>query len=155
MAPPAPRGPLQYRPASAFPLPFLGPRQAQQSYARFRGQHTPDSMASDNQSVPESPPMKPPKGVPADQLDGLFRAPESEFTGKRNELAKSLREDGESEAAAWVKSLKKPSRAAWLVNQVSARKPKEIGQLLEVGEELRKAQEEMLAGAPDREKLRD
>jgi hypothetical protein len=93
--------------------------------------------------------------VPADGLDKLFRAPESEFTSKRNELARSLREDGDGEAADWVKTLKKPSKAAWLVNQLASRKPKEVGELLEVGAELRQVQEEMLAGAPDRDKLRD
>jgi hypothetical protein len=93
--------------------------------------------------------------VPADRLDQLFRAPEEEFTAKRNELARSLREDGEGEAADWLKSLKKPSKAAWLVNQLATRKPKEVGELLEAGAELRQVQEEMLAGAPDRDKLRD
>src|SRR5262249_43196604 len=99
--------------------------------------------------------LDPPVAVPADRLNELFQAPESEFTSKRNDLAKSLREDGEGEAADWVKSLKKPSKAAWLVNQLAARKPKEVAELLEAGEELRHAQQELLAGAPDRNKLRD
>ena len=60
-----------------------------------------------------------------------------------------------AEAADWVKGLKKPSRAAWLVNQLAVRKPDEVAELLEVGEELRAAQEEMLAGSADRERLRD
>ena len=96
----------------------------------------------------------PPKGVPEEQLDDLFHGPLEEFTPARNELAKALRSDGDAEAAYWVKGLKKPSRAAWLVNQLAARKPKEVRRLLDVGEELRAAQEEMLAGSADREKLR-
>jgi hypothetical protein len=99
--------------------------------------------------------IDPPKAVPEDELDRLFHGPLEEFTSARNELAKSLRSDGEAEAADWVKSLRKPSRGAWLVNQLAARKAKEVGGLLEVGEELRAAQEEMLAGATDREKLRE
>jgi hypothetical protein len=97
----------------------------------------------------------PPKAVPEDALDRLYHGPLEEFTAARNELAKSLRSDGEGEAADWVKGLAKPSRAAWLVNQLAVRKPDQIAELLETGRELRGAQEEMLAGATDRDQLRD
>jgi hypothetical protein len=97
----------------------------------------------------------PPKDVPEKKLDELFHGPLEEFTVARNELAKSLRSDGDREAADWVKGLQKPSRAAWLVNQLAVRKPKDVRRLLEVGEELRAAQEEMLSGSADREKLRE
>jgi hypothetical protein len=103
----------------------------------------------------ESNPLKSPKGVPSEALDGLYRAPFEEFTTARNELAKELRSDGKAAAADWVKGLQKPSRAAWLVNQLAVRKAKEVGELLELGGELRAAQEEMLAGSPDRAKLRE
>jgi hypothetical protein len=96
-----------------------------------------------------------PPGVPADQLDRLYHGPLEEFTPARNELAKSLRSDGKGEAADWVKGLTKPSRAAWLVNQLAVRKADEIAELLEAGRELRAAQEEMLAGSADRDKLRE
>lgn len=99
--------------------------------------------------------IDPPKAVPEDALDRLFHGPLEEFTSARNELAKSLRSDGEAEAADWVKSLRKPSRGAWLVNQLATRKADQVSGLLEVGGELRAAQEEMLAGATDREKLRE
>lgn len=102
-----------------------------------------------------SRPLDPPKGVPGEAVDSLYEGPLEEFTGKRNELAKSLRSGGAGEAAEWVKALQKPSRAAWLVNQLSVRKRDEVGRLLEAGRELRAAQEEMLAGAADRSKLRD
>src|SRR5512133_1155084 len=81
-----------------------------------------------------------PMALPDDALDGLYHGPLEEFTSARNELAKSLRSDGEAAAADEVKALRKPSRAAWLVNQLGVRKPKEVGELLEVGEELRAAQ---------------
>jgi hypothetical protein len=103
---------------------------------------------------PKASPTDPPDGVPAKELDRLFHGPVEEFTPARNELAKSLRSDGIREAADWVKALKKPTRAAWLVNQLAARKPKEVARLLEVGAELRRGQEEMLAGSADREALR-
>jgi hypothetical protein len=99
--------------------------------------------------------ISPPKGVPEKRLGELFHGPLEEFTAARNELAKSLRSDGDAEASDWVKGLKKPSRAAWLVNQLAVRKPKDVRKLLEVGEELRAAQEEMLAGSTDSEKLRE
>jgi hypothetical protein len=97
----------------------------------------------------------PPKGVPGDQIDRLYHGPLEDFTAARNMLAKSLRSDGKGEAADWVKGLTKPSRAAWLVNQLAVRKPDEIAELLEAGRELRAAQEEMLAGSPDRDQLRE
>ena len=93
--------------------------------------------------------------MPEKELDELFHGPLEDFTPARNELAKSLRSDGKSEAADWVKALKKPSTAAWLVNQLAARKSKDVARLLKVGEELRAAQEEMLAGTADRDKLRE
>jgi hypothetical protein len=89
------------------------------------------------------------------ELDELLHGPLDDFTAARNELAKSLRSDGKKEAADWVRGLQKPSRAAWLVNQLAVRKPKDVGRLLDVGKELRAAQEEMLSGSADREKLRD
>jgi hypothetical protein len=97
----------------------------------------------------------PPDGVPSDALDGLYHGPLEDFTAGRNELAKSLRSEGDSAAADWVKAVPKPTRAAWLVNQLAARKADEVAGLLEVGRELREAQEEMLAGSTDRTKLRD
>src|SRR5258706_6506747 len=95
----------------------------------------------------------PPNRVPDAALDGLYQGPLEEFTAARNELAKSLRADGAAAAADWVKGLPKPTRAAWLVNQLAVRKASEVAALLELGSELRAAQEEMLAGATDRTKL--
>src|SRR4051812_24690552 len=100
-------------------------------------------------------PLNPPKGIPPKALDELYGRPLEEFTAARNELAKELRSDGKAEPADWVKGLPKPSRAAWLVNQLSEQKADEVAELLELGGELRAAQEEMLAGSTDRAKLRE
>jgi hypothetical protein len=97
----------------------------------------------------------PPDGISSDALDHLYHGPLEDFTQARNVLAKSLRSEGKGAAADWVKGLTKPSRAAWLVNQLAVRKSKEIAELLATGRELRAAQEEMLAGATDRDKLRE
>jgi hypothetical protein len=99
--------------------------------------------------------MSPPDGVPGKELDELFHGPLEEFTPARNELAKSLRSDGKAEASEWVKALTKPSRAAWLINQLAVRKSDEVSDLLGTGRVLQAAQEEMLAGSPDRDKLRE
>jgi hypothetical protein len=99
--------------------------------------------------VPAQPnPLEPPKEVPQDALDALYRGPLEEFTASRNELAKET-------GSGWVKGLAKPSRAAWLVNQLAVRKADEISELLALGKELRAAQEEMLSGSTDRDKLRE
>jgi hypothetical protein len=97
----------------------------------------------------------PPEDVSSEELDQLYHGPLEDFTEARNMLAKTLRSEGKGTAADWVKGLTKPSRAAWLVNQLAVRKSKEIAELLATGRELRAAQEEMLAGATDRDKLRE
>lgn len=98
--------------------------------------------------------LEPPEGVPEPALDRLYRGPIERFTPARNELAKSLRSEGEAAAADWVKALKKPTRAAWLVNQLSQRKSAAVKKLLDAGAELRRRQEELGAGAADRDALR-
>ena len=98
--------------------------------------------------------LDPPKGVPAPQLNRLYSAPLERFTESRNELARSLKAAGNPDAADWVKALKKPTRAAWLVNQLASRKPAAVKRLLDAGAELRRRQEQMIAGRADREQLR-
>ncbi len=98
---------------------------------------------------------EPPSGVPEKKLDRLFRGPLEEFTATRNELAKSLRSEGKTEAADWVKGLQKPTRAAWIVNQVAGKNGKALHQLLRASAELRDAQDEMLAGSTNHRKLRE
>ena len=111
-----------------------------------------------NGSVPDeeaAAAAHPPAGIADEELDRLFHGPLEDFTSERNDAAKSLRSEGKDEAAGWVKALRKPTRGAWLVNQLAVRKTEEVDRLLAAGRELRAAQEEMLAGSPDREKLRE
>ena len=79
----------------------------------------------------------------ADELYGL---PPGEFTRARDERAKRLRADGEREAANAVKALRRPTVAAWAINQLARRRRKDLDALLSAGEELRAAQEELLTG---------
>lgn len=87
----------------------------------------------------------------ADELYGL--AP-GEFTSARDARAKELRSAGDREAANAVKALRKPTVAAWALNQLSRRKGKDLDRLLAAGEKLRAAQEELLAGG-DRSAFQD
>jgi DNA repair exonuclease SbcCD ATPase subunit len=101
-----------------------------------------------------SNPLEPPAGVPEDQLDRLYHGPLEEFTAGRNALAKELRDQDEREAAGWAKALPKPTGAAWLVNQLVARKPREVKRLLEAASKLRELQGALLEGDVDQGRLR-
>ena len=79
----------------------------------------------------------------AEQLYGL---PPGDFTRARDAHAKELRGDGERDAANAVKALRKPTVAAWALNQLTRRRKKDLAALLSAGENLRAAQEELLAG---------
>ena len=88
-------------------------------------------------------------------LDGLYAGDFDDFVTRRNELAKELRAEGDSDGADRVRALKKPSRGAWAINRVSADEPKLRDALLEAGAALRKAQEKVVAGSGDRAELRE
>jgi hypothetical protein len=79
----------------------------------------------------------------ADELYGL---PPGDFTRARDERAKELRSAGERDAATAVKGLRRPTVAAWALNQLSRRRRKDLEELLSAGVDLRAAQEELLAG---------
>jgi hypothetical protein len=79
----------------------------------------------------------------ADELYGLV--PEK-FTRARDARVKELRAQGDREAANAVKALRKPTVAAWALNQLARSRSKDLEGLLSAGEELRAAQEELLGG---------
>lgn len=76
----------------------------------------------------------------------LYRGDFQRFTGRRNELAARLSRAGEAEAAQAVRSLSKPTVAAWALNQLSHSEPKRRDALLEAGKALREAQEKLVEG---------
>src|SRR5918992_261439 len=90
-----------------------------------------------------------------DALDRLYGLPLDEFTAGRNELAKELRSRGEREAADEVRGLRKPSQAAWALNQVARGDPKAVRRLLDAGGALRGAQEAVMSGEGGADDLRD
>lgn len=89
---------------------------------------------------------------PSAEIDRLYALPLDEFTAERDALAKRLRGDGDREAAGVVKALKKPSVAAWAVNQVRRDRPDEVRGLLDVTEELHRVYAG-IASAGARERL--
>lgn len=97
---------------------------------------------------------KKPGGPVAEDLERLYLQPPERFTAERDALAKRLREEGDRAGSDEVKGLKKPSLAAWLVNQLGLREEGEVEKLLAAGERLRKAEDAMLRGKGDGDELR-
>ena len=79
-------------------------------------------------------------------IDRLFELPPEEFIAARDELAKRLKGEGRTEDAAQVRSLRRPTVAAWAANQVARRHPEDVKELLEAGVALRQAQRKVLSG---------
>jgi len=73
--------------------------------------------------------------------DELYALPQEAFTPARDAKAKELRAD--TELAAAVRKLKKPSVAAWVVNLFVRREAAQVDQVIAVGQALRDAQEGM------------
>jgi hypothetical protein len=80
------------------------------------------------------------------ELDALYDLPLEEFTKARNDLVSRLRKAHQSEAAAEVRVLKKPTVVAWAANRLARDEPKLTALLLEAGERLRETQQRALAG---------
>jgi hypothetical protein len=75
------------------------------------------------------------------------------FVAARDALAKQLRAEGDAAGAAAVKGLRRPTVAAWAVNQVARDQPALVAAVLEAGAALGAAQREVVAGG-DRALLR-
>lgn len=84
----------------------------------------------------------------ADELYGLSRG---EFIAARNGAAKQARADGDRQLAEQIRSLRRPSTAAWLANQVVREHREEMEPLLTLGRELREVMADL--GADDLREL--
>ncbi len=80
------------------------------------------------------------------EIGWLFELPPEEFTAARDELAKRLAAEGRSEESRSIKGLRRPTVAAWAVNQLARRRPAEIEELLKAGASLQRAQRKVLSG---------
>jgi hypothetical protein len=90
-------------------------------------------------------------GVDVDELYGL---PLDRFVPERTAAARELRKAGDRDGAAEVAALRKPSVAAWAVNQLVRTQRRAVSELLEAGDVLRSAQDDVLAGRGDARSLR-
>ena len=81
--------------------------------------------------------------TPGEELYGL---PLERFTTARDALAATLRSEGHPEEAAAVKALRKPTAAAWAVNQLVRAEPDLVEALLGAGGELRQAHRQAASG---------
>ncbi|OEV12631.1 hypothetical protein AN218_07495, partial [Streptomyces nanshensis] len=72
----------------------------------------------------------------ADELYGLRP---QEFTAARDERARRARADGQRELAADIRSLRRPTAAAWASNLLVREQGEQVAPLLRLGEELRGA----------------
>lgn len=79
------------------------------------------------------------------EVDHLYEVPREDFVAARNALAREVR-DRDQEAARRVKKLRKPTVAAWAVNQVARRDPAAVETLLEAGAAVERAQQAVLTG---------
>lgn len=84
----------------------------------------------------------------------LYGLPLEQFISQRNALARELRRAGERDQAAAVSKLRKPSVAAWAVNQLVRTQQRDVADLFEAGDALQQAQEEVLARRGDAASLR-
>ena len=86
-------------------------------------------------------------------LDELYGADPSEFVAARKRLAADLRTSGEKDAAKALQAARRPTTAAWALNQLSRQEPALVESFLEAGRELQATQ--MGARAGGREAMRD
>jgi hypothetical protein len=79
-------------------------------------------------------------------IDRLYGVPLDEFVAERDQLAKRLNKEGDREAGARIKALRKPTVGAWALNQAVRRRRRETAALLATGGRLQKAQDALLSG---------
>lgn len=96
--------------------------------------------------MPTQPPEEPPFVDSTAVLSSLYQAPLAEFVTRRTQLVSQLKRSGHKDVAARIASAAKPSRAAYLVNQVFWRARAIYDAVLEAGTAARAAQQARLLG---------
>src|SRR5262245_66090207 len=71
----------------------------------------------------------------------LYGAAPEGFTERRTELVTAARDAGDRAAAKAIGALRRPTRAAWVVNRLARADPSAPGKLAELAGALRAAQE--------------
>jgi len=78
--------------------------------------------------------------------DQLYAADPAEFTDRRSDLVAQARAAGDQAAARAIGALRKPTRAAWVVNQLARADPDAVARLGRLGDELRAAESALDGG---------
>ena len=89
-------------------------------------------------------------GVVAAAVAELYGADPDAFMERRKALVAAAREAGDKESAAAIAALRKPTRAAWVVNRLARAEPSAAGRLADLAGELRAAE-----AAKDGRRLRE
>jgi hypothetical protein len=76
-------------------------------------------------------------------VDALYALPPANFVAAREEHAKAARSAGDRGLAARIHALRRPTLGAWMVNLLARERPELLRQLVELGGELRAAQEDL------------
>jgi len=84
-------------------------------------------------------------------LDEVFGGPPADFIKGRDALAKQLKEQGDVDEAERVQALRKPSKAAAVVNALALEDPKPLRRYLGLADQLRKA----TSGKVDAKRMRE
>ena len=84
----------------------------------------------------------------------MYGLPLEEFVPARNALARELRGSGGREEAAGVATLRKPSVAAWAINQLVRTQRRAVAELFAAGDGLRDAHDQVMSGSGDGGSLR-
>jgi DNA repair exonuclease SbcCD ATPase subunit len=72
--------------------------------------------------------------------DQLYAADPAQFTDQRADLVAQARAAGDKDAARAIGALRRPTRAAWVVNRLARADPAAVGRLTELGDQLRAAE---------------
>ena len=78
-------------------------------------------------------------------VDELYAAPPSSFTSLRTDAVKEARGRGDRELAKAIGALRKPTRSAWVLNQLVRSSPASLDELASLGKALRSAEKDMRA----------
>lgn len=94
-----------------------------------------------------------PSSLPPAARDLFVLEPEG-FIAARDALVKELKDDGDAETASAVRSLRRPTVAAWAVDRAARTEPDLVDELLAAGERLVDAQRQALSGKGGADLLR-
>ena len=84
--------------------------------------------------------------VVAPEVRELYGGAPEGFIAARDALVKRLRDEGRDADAVAVKKLRRPTVAAWALDRLAVEAPDTIGELLEAGADLGRAQRATLSG---------